>query len=398
MPAASVRRVLAALFSIAVLTAGNNAAMSSMDLHREAVDEQSYPWSSVGKLFNGTGAACSGVVISHDAILTAAHCLYDARLGRFIPAEALHFLVGYRTGRYSTHARIASYRIGPGFEPLSYDRTSGSDWAVLTVTKSLPGKIEPLRLRRDLAPSGTRAVLVGYPQDRPFAMTADRDCELREKVDADRLLLHSCRSTFGYSGAPILVGTGGREVEVAGIQIASMRGDGTEKMIAVSAQSIRSRNRDAVREVPPAVEQPSTSEMFVQETGETRFPSPRWTHLAHGLDWRRMAIAGSAAGVMAGAIAAVVLFIYALAQALGWASAMFASSYVSAALGISIVSDDSRCGTTRPTNLKPISLPDCQATSHWRPTRPSGVIYRSNFFGILLSSHRTSFAPEAEIS
>jgi hypothetical protein len=55
-------------------------------------------------------------VISHDAILTAAHCLYNARVGRFIPAEELHFLVGYRTGNYSTHARIASYQIGPGFE------------------------------------------------------------------------------------------------------------------------------------------------------------------------------------------------------------------------------------------------------------------------------------------
>jgi protease YdgD len=250
----SARRVLAALFSFAALTAGSSAAMSSMDLHREAVDEQRYPWSAVGKLFNGTGAACSGVVISHDAILTAAHCLYNARVGRFIPAEELHFLVGYRTGNYSTHARIASYQIGPGFEPLSYEKTSGSDWAVLTVTKNLPGNIEPLRLRRNLVPSGTKAVLVGYPRDRAFAMTADRDCELREKLNAGRLLLHSCRSTFGYSGAPILVGTGGREVEVAGIQISSMRGDGMEKMIAVSAQSIWSQNWDAVREVPASVE------------------------------------------------------------------------------------------------------------------------------------------------
>ena len=243
----SAWRVLAALFSFAALAAGSSAAMSAMALHREAVDEQRYPWSAVGKLFNGTGVACSGVVISHDAILTAAHCLYNARLGRFIPAKALHFLVGYRTGRYSSHARIASYQIGPGFEPRSYDQTSGSDWAVLIVTKKLPGSIEPLKLRPNIVPSGTKAVLVGYPQDRAFAMTADRDCEFREKRNAGLLLLHSCRSSFGYSGAPILVGTGGREVEVAGIQIASMQDDGMEKMIAVSAQSIWSRNWDARR-------------------------------------------------------------------------------------------------------------------------------------------------------
>ena len=194
-----------------------------LDLHREAVDELRYPWSSIGKLFNETGSSCSGVVIARDKILTAAHCLFNARTRRFIPAEALHFLVGYRTGRYSAHARIVSYEIGAGFDPLRYSQTSEADWAVLTVTQNLPAEIEPLRLRREASPSGTKAVLVGYPQERAFAMSADRDCELGDKISAGRLLLHTCRSTFGYSGGPILVSTGGREMEVAGIQIAAMQ-------------------------------------------------------------------------------------------------------------------------------------------------------------------------------
>ena len=42
----------------------------------------------------------------------------------FHPGDALHFLVGYRTGRYSAHARIARYEIGAGFDPLRYDQTS----------------------------------------------------------------------------------------------------------------------------------------------------------------------------------------------------------------------------------------------------------------------------------
>ena len=75
------------------------------------------------------------MVISRDKILTAAHCLYNYRTRRFIAAPALHFLVGYRTGRYSAHARIASYEIGPGFDPLRYGQTSEADWAVLKVTE-----------------------------------------------------------------------------------------------------------------------------------------------------------------------------------------------------------------------------------------------------------------------
>ena len=97
-------RVLAALLSFAALAAGSSAAMSSMDLHREAVDERYYPWSAVGKLFNGTGVACSGVVISHDAILTAAHCLYDPLRKRWIHASSVHFLAGYSRGVYKAHS------------------------------------------------------------------------------------------------------------------------------------------------------------------------------------------------------------------------------------------------------------------------------------------------------
>ena len=84
-------------------------------------------------------------------------------------------------------------------------------------------------------------------------MTADRNCELRGKISAGRLLLHTCRSTFGYSGGPILVGTDGRDMEVAGIQIASMRSDGTEKMIAVPAQAIGGRDREIIIARPTAV-------------------------------------------------------------------------------------------------------------------------------------------------
>src|SRR4029079_5371832 len=112
---------------------------------------------------------------------------------------------------------------------------------------------EPLRLRRAPSPSGTKAMLVGYPRDRAFAMTADRDCELRDKISAGRLLLHTCRSTFGYSGGPILVSTGGREMEVAGIQIASLGSDGMEKMVAVPAQAIGGQDPALKIEPPSAV-------------------------------------------------------------------------------------------------------------------------------------------------
>jgi protease YdgD len=230
--------LVAAACGLATCSSAAAGAMQSAGLHRADVDVSRYPWSAVGKLTNEAGGACSGVVIAADKILTAAHCVFNYRTRRFAPPSALHFLVAYRSGRYAVHARVAAYEIGPGFDPLRYGATSAADWAVLTVTAPLPAAIEPLGLSVDASPRGTPAVLVGYPQDRAHAMTADRDCELREGADRGRFLVHTCRGRKGYSGAPILVRDTSGAVRIAGIQIASARGGGREAMIAVPARAI----------------------------------------------------------------------------------------------------------------------------------------------------------------
>jgi protease YdgD len=236
--------LLWAACSLAMVSIAQGGTIQAMGRHRADVDVSRYPWSAVGKLYNEAGASCSGVLIASDKILTAAHCVFNYRTRRFIPATALHFLVGYRSGKYAAHVRIASYRIGAGFDPLRYGATWVADWAVLTATESLPAEIEPLRLSQMQPSRGTKAVLVGYPQDRAHAMTADRDCELRDEIDDGRLLLHTCRGIKGYSGAPILVSAGDNEVRIAGIQIASQRSGATENMVAVPAQAIWRQDRN----------------------------------------------------------------------------------------------------------------------------------------------------------
>jgi protease YdgD len=232
------RALMLAVLGISTLAVTRAQAGPAMDVHREAVDVDQYPWSAIGKLYNETGAACTAVIISRDQVLTAAHCIFNFRTRQFIPAGSLHFLAGYSGGQYSVHARVASYQIGPGFDPLRYAATNDGDWAVLYLSETLPSGIEPLRLSEQPAPNGTKAVIAGYPEDRAFAMTADADCELREAIDGGRLVLHTCRGVNGYSGAPILVNAGGK-IEIAAIQIATFRSDGTQKMVAIPARTVQ---------------------------------------------------------------------------------------------------------------------------------------------------------------
>src|SRR6185436_6372805 len=133
---------------------------------------------------------CTGVIVARDKIVTAAHCVYSVRTGRFVSSASLHFLAGYRGGHYRAHARVAMYEVGAGYDPRQYKETYGADWVVLTLIDPLPEDIVPLKLSAAPAPSGTKAMLAGYGQDRRHAMTADRDCELREKIGGGRLVLH----------------------------------------------------------------------------------------------------------------------------------------------------------------------------------------------------------------
>jgi protease YdgD len=230
------RCLWAAAFSAFVSTAAVADVGLTGSVHRESVDVGSYPWSAIGKLFNESGGACTGAIISRDKILTAAHCVTNARTGQLLPASALHFMVGYSSGQAAVHARVARYETGSRYDPLRWLETMEADWVILTLIENLPEAIAPLKLAQAASPNGTKAIIAGYPQDRAHRMTADRNCELNG--GDGRLVFHTCRGMRGYSGAPILVSGAGNEIEIAGVHIAMSQSDGTKKMLAVPAHAI----------------------------------------------------------------------------------------------------------------------------------------------------------------
>jgi hypothetical protein len=72
--------------------------------HREIVDINAYPWSSIGKI-GVAGRHCTAAVIGPNQILTAAHCLHmiSSLEKRFVPPAQIHFLLSYVKGEYRVH-------------------------------------------------------------------------------------------------------------------------------------------------------------------------------------------------------------------------------------------------------------------------------------------------------
>jgi protease YdgD len=217
------------------VVAAEAQALSAQDLPE--VDISTYPWSAIGKLNNSVGGSCTGVVIEQDQVLTAAHCLFNRRTGRFLPPRSLHFLLGYQRGEYKVHALVVGYTIGPGYDPARELSTISSDWTVLKLTEPLPAQIQPLPIVERIPTADVRLMIGSYAQGRPHVMTADNNCHLVDIPPGSTLLVHNCRVAQGSSGAPLLMMEGG-VAAIVGIQVAIGSRNGANIMLAISLPSI----------------------------------------------------------------------------------------------------------------------------------------------------------------
>jgi protease YdgD len=182
---------------------------------RQRIDPNTAPWRGIGKVQANSGnlhISCTGSLVGPTTVLTAAHCLYNPRTGQNFPPEIVHFLIGYDSGAYAGHAVVRAIVTGPGYDPLEPRRTMGSDWALLTLDKSLGTPDRVLAIRAAPAETGAIVTTGGYSQDHPLLLTVDPECRIIGQVkDAAgrKLLRDNCTGTHGASGAPILVREGG---------------------------------------------------------------------------------------------------------------------------------------------------------------------------------------------
>jgi protease YdgD len=219
---------------------------SGAESHRELVDINTYPWSSIGKVgipgFRAVNT-CTGAVIGPNQFLTAGHCLYNARTERFVTAGSIHFLLGLVRDEFHAHRVGSRYIVPPTFVPAKVD-AFGEDWAVVETDEAFPADIRPLLLATVIPSPGTAVKTGGYDFPRVRVMTADKHCRIIAiSVDKKRIS-NDCAIYPGDSGGPPLGANEGEEDLIWGVNSLRLRENAEieklpkESGVAVAAASI----------------------------------------------------------------------------------------------------------------------------------------------------------------
>jgi protease YdgD len=176
------------------------------------VDAAQAPWRSLARLQVPGEARCTAVVVAPRLVLTAAHCLFGARLGHYMPAGSVHVLTGYAAGSYAKHSLAVSYQLG-----AQSPSGPATDFAVVTLAEPIGDA--PLPLAAANPPPGTKIMLGGYNQDRGEVIEADLGCAI--VATPPGRLVHSCAGTHGTSGAPLLARDAAGAWTIVGLQVAA---------------------------------------------------------------------------------------------------------------------------------------------------------------------------------
>lgn len=231
-----IRLLLAAALLVATTAgAADNSQRIARELHglkggddRMAVQAAQYPWSAMGRLNNGIGGHCSGVLVGPRLLATAAHCLWNPKTRAPIPVTSLTFVAGYDRGQYLKASKVARMHAAPGWNMVTNNAGAGlagraDDWALLELQENLGEAVGWIAPGTDPQPD-QRVTAAGYGKDKAHVPMAHMGCAVLERRGA--LVLNDCDAVQGDSGGPMLAWQGDQPLLV-GLNVAVLldRGD-----------------------------------------------------------------------------------------------------------------------------------------------------------------------------
>ncbi len=175
---------------------------------RNFVDVTQMPWRAVGLLSMQDGS-CTATLIGPRLIATAAHCM-EGVTGT--PIKGITFRAGAQGNSQQGFANVVSAVVAPDYseESAPPNGGNGNDWAILTLDRDLGTEIGIVRPyvfdKDDLGEIRAGRFIVsqaGYSWDTGSHLSGHMNCQILTAY-TDGSMIHTCDTTRGDSGSPIL--------------------------------------------------------------------------------------------------------------------------------------------------------------------------------------------------